>query len=192
MTARPRTVEKAAVQREIIAALRTTGDLRVADSLQRCAEVRLSRRHGSGWPETCRISFCPVRHRKPSGRFRPPPVTAALRPIRSLAGRTQLPGSGQSAPALAATGSGGLQTFVANTRPSSAAGGVRIPERVVCCAPTSADLLSELGASMRRAPPRRRTAEAAEAASPHAQPPARMLQRTRETAGRRRRIRPAF
>jgi hypothetical protein len=58
MTARPRTVEKAAVQREIIAALRTSGDLRAADGLQRCAEVRLSRRHGSGWPETCRNPGC--------------------------------------------------------------------------------------------------------------------------------------
>jgi len=39
------------------------------------------------------------------------PRSPAVRPFRSSAGRTQLPGSGQSAPALAAIGSGGKQTW---------------------------------------------------------------------------------
>ncbi|MBD0272922.1 MAG: hypothetical protein ICV73_13465 [Acetobacteraceae bacterium] len=58
MTARPRTIEKATLQREIITALRAAEDPRAADRLQRCLEVRLSRRHGSGWPWTCRASGC--------------------------------------------------------------------------------------------------------------------------------------
>jgi hypothetical protein len=58
MTARPRTVEKSAVQREVIAALSAAGDMRAAGMLQRCVEVRLSRRHGSGWPATCRNAGC--------------------------------------------------------------------------------------------------------------------------------------
>ena len=32
--------------------------MRAADMLQRCMEVRLSRRHGSGWPATCRNAGC--------------------------------------------------------------------------------------------------------------------------------------
>ena len=46
------------MQREVITELRAVGDLRAAGRLQRCLEVRLSRRHGSGWPWTCRASGC--------------------------------------------------------------------------------------------------------------------------------------
>lgn len=58
MTRRRQTHEKADGQREVITALRSVGCLRIADRLQRCIEVRLSRRHGDGWPEVCRSAGC--------------------------------------------------------------------------------------------------------------------------------------
>ena len=53
VTARRRTLEAAAAQERVIAALRATGDLRVADRLQRCMEAMTTRRNGAGWPWAC-------------------------------------------------------------------------------------------------------------------------------------------
>jgi hypothetical protein len=58
VTRRRRTHAKAGQQRETIAALREVGGAHAAGRLKRCMEVRLSRRHGSGWPEVCRSPGC--------------------------------------------------------------------------------------------------------------------------------------
>ena len=56
MTARRATLEAAAAQERVIAALRATGDLHVAERLQRCTVAMTTRRNGAGWPWTCRTS----------------------------------------------------------------------------------------------------------------------------------------
>lgn len=58
MTARRRTLEAAAAQERVIAALRATGEGHVADRLSRCLAVRLARRFGDGWIWTCRGAGC--------------------------------------------------------------------------------------------------------------------------------------
>lgn len=50
MSIHRRTLEAAAIQEHVIAALRATGDLHVADRLQRCMEAMTTRRDGAGWP----------------------------------------------------------------------------------------------------------------------------------------------
>jgi hypothetical protein len=45
-------------QEEAIAALRAIGEPDIADRLECCAAVRRERRHGDGWPRTCRSAAC--------------------------------------------------------------------------------------------------------------------------------------
>ena len=58
MTARRRTLKAAAAQERVIAALVETGDLHIADRLQRCIEAMTSHRNGGGYPWTCRGAGC--------------------------------------------------------------------------------------------------------------------------------------
>jgi hypothetical protein len=58
VTARRRTMEAAAEQSAVIAALLVTGDTHVARRLQRCAAAMTSRRQGAGFPWTCRGPGC--------------------------------------------------------------------------------------------------------------------------------------
>ena len=58
MTAHRRTLVAAAAQERVIAALLATGEVGVADRLDRCMAVRLARRHGAGWIWTCRSAGC--------------------------------------------------------------------------------------------------------------------------------------
>lgn len=58
MTARRRTLEASAAQERVIAALLSTGDTQVAERLGRCMEAMTTRRHGAGWPWTCRSPGC--------------------------------------------------------------------------------------------------------------------------------------
>jgi hypothetical protein len=53
------TVQKAAEQREIVAALRACGAMRLGERLERCMAVRLARRRGDCWPSwTCASAAC--------------------------------------------------------------------------------------------------------------------------------------
>jgi hypothetical protein len=56
VTARRRTIEAAAEQRRVIAALLASGDTHVAARLQRCMSAMTTRRQGAGWPWMCRGS----------------------------------------------------------------------------------------------------------------------------------------
>jgi hypothetical protein len=47
-----------AAQQEVIAALRSIGDLDLAERLEDCTTTRLARHSGSGWPHICRSSAC--------------------------------------------------------------------------------------------------------------------------------------
>src|SRR3954471_4758539 len=58
MTALRRTLESCVIQREIIQALRAGDETRVADRLERCMLVRLTRRRDGGWPWTCGSAGC--------------------------------------------------------------------------------------------------------------------------------------
>lgn len=58
MTARRQTLERAAAQEGVIAALLATGHLHVADRLGRCMAAMVSRRNGGGYPWTCRGAGC--------------------------------------------------------------------------------------------------------------------------------------
>jgi hypothetical protein len=58
VTVQRRTIEAAAIQHAVIAALQSTGDLAVADRLERCMHARHGRRSDGGWPWTCRSAGC--------------------------------------------------------------------------------------------------------------------------------------
>jgi hypothetical protein len=47
-----------ATQQQVIAALRSIGDLDLADRLERCMTARHERRGGDGWPYSCRSAAC--------------------------------------------------------------------------------------------------------------------------------------
>jgi hypothetical protein len=47
-----------AVQEEVIAALRSIGDLNLAERLEDCTTTRLARHSRSGWPHICRSAAC--------------------------------------------------------------------------------------------------------------------------------------
>jgi hypothetical protein len=58
VTARRRTLQAAAAQERVIAALTATGHLHVADHLERCMAAMTTRRDGGGYPWTCRSAGC--------------------------------------------------------------------------------------------------------------------------------------
>ena len=68
MTARQRTIEAAAEQKRVIAALVESGDTHVAARLQRCMAAMTTRRQGAGWPWMCRGSGGCVWCRQALGR----------------------------------------------------------------------------------------------------------------------------
>src|SRR5689334_18199367 len=58
MTTRHQMTEMVAMQERVIAALRDSGDERLADRLARCLRARVGRRSGDGRPWTCRSAGC--------------------------------------------------------------------------------------------------------------------------------------